>query len=215
MKADYMERFGILLDYHGPQHWWPAGSIFEMLIGAILTQNTNWKNVAISLKKLAPFLTPEKMERLEIDELAGLIRSSGFYRLKAQRIRSFLNWYRRYDYDPGKAGAEDGCELRKELLDVKGIGEETADAMLVYAFGKPFFIADAYARRLFTRLGDRVPKTYGALRAQVEKDLPHDLTVYQEFHALIVAHAKTHCRAVPSCEHCPLAAQCESRGALK
>lgn len=211
MKSDYMERFRILLDYYGPQHWWPARTTFEMLIGAILTQNTNWRNVDLSLKKLAPFLIPEKMERLGIDELAGLIRSSGFYRLKAQRIRSFLNWYRHYDYNTLKVGAREGLDLRQELLGVKGIGEETADAMLVYAFGKPFFIADAYARRLFTRLGDQVPKKYDALRAQVEKDLPDDLIVYQEFHALIVAHAKKHCRAVPNCEHCPLAAQCESK----
>lgn len=210
MKPDYMERFRILMHYYGPQHWWPARTTFEMLIGAILTQNTNWKNVDLSLKKLAPFLVPEKMERLGTDELAELIRSSGFYRLKAQRIRSFLDWYKHYDYNPGKVEAMDGHVLRRELLDVNGIGEETADAMLVYAFGKPFFIADAYARRLFSRLGDPVPKNYDTLRVQVEKGLPADLDVYQEFHALIVAHAKKHCRAVSTCEQCPFASQCES-----
>lgn len=208
MKFSHHDRYTVLLRYYGPQHWWPAETVFEMLIGAILTQNTSWKNVDLALRNLKPYLTPEKMERLSPDKLAEYIRPSGFYRLKADRIRSFLSWYRKYQYNPKKAESVDGMPLREELLEVKGIGPETADAMLVYAFHKSFFIADAYARRLFSRLGDAIPKKYDDLRKRVEADLPDDLGVYQEYHALIVAHAKAHCRAKPICAGCPFLSHC-------
>ncbi|WP_353947964.1 endonuclease III domain-containing protein [Sporolactobacillus sp. Y61] len=211
MKLNQMERYHILLRSYGPQHWWPAESTFEMLIGAILTQNTSWKNVDLALKRLKPGLTPEKIERMSPETLADCIRPSGFYRLKAERIRSFLAWYRDYHYDPSRVSAVDASSLRNELLDVKGIGRETADAMLVYAFKKPFFIADAYARRFFTRLGDDVPKNYDDFRKQVEAGLPDDLAVYQEYHALIVAHGKMHCRAAARCDGCPFFSKCEAR----
>jgi endonuclease-3 related protein len=197
--------------HYGPQHWWPAESTFEMLIGAILTQNTAWQNAALALKKLKPYLIPEKMDRLPEDKLAECIRSSGFYRLKAQRIRAFLAWYRNYGYDPENVKKQNGAVLRKQLLSVKGIGEETADAMLVYAFDKPFFIADAYSRRFFTRLGDQSAQTYDAVKEQVESCLPPELTIYQEYHALIVVHGKRHCKASPVCEGCPFAGDCPAR----
>ncbi|WP_010632031.1 endonuclease III domain-containing protein [Sporolactobacillus vineae] len=210
MIPNHLKRYHILMSYYGPQHWWPAESTFEMLIGAILTQNTAWKNVDLALKKLKPYLSPEKMEKLPPEKLAECIRSSGFYRLKTRRIRAFLAWYKDYDYRPEKVAAENGYALRKQLLAVYGIGKETADAMLVYAFGKPFFIADAYARRLFTRLGDQVPKKYEAVRKEVERCLPDDLRVYQEYHALIDVHAKSRCKETPMCQGCPFAEVCQA-----
>lgn len=208
MKMSHMKRYQILIGYYGPQHWWPAQSTFEMLIGAILTQNTAWKNVALALHKLGPYLSPEKLERLTDEKLEQCIRSSGFFRLKAKRIRAFLTWYKRYEYSLEKVKEQDADVLRKELLAVKGIGEETADAMLVYAFDKPFFIADAYSRRFFTRLGDQLPKQYEAIRKDVEQSLPDDLTVYQEYHALIDVHAKAQCKATPVCHECPFSEVC-------
>ncbi|MCI1882307.1 MAG: endonuclease [Sporolactobacillus sp.] len=213
MTSLYLTRYRILLDTYGPQHWWPANSTFEMLIGAILTQNTNWRNVARALDNLRPYLDPQSMQRLSDERLNTLIRPSGFYRLKTARIRHFLSWYRHYDFDPQKAARADGRRLRRELLEVNGIGRETADAMLVYGFGKSFFIADAYARRLFLRLGDRLPKTYDALRRQVETQLPDDPAIYREYHALIVEHGKRCCRAKPDCRFCPLTAMCAWRKA--
>lgn len=199
------------MDHYGPQHWWPAESVLEMLIGAILTQNTAWENAALALEKLKPYMVPEKMDRLPEEKLAECIRSSGFYRLKAKRIRAFLTWYNKYGFDPEKVKQQNGAVLRKQLLSVKGIGEETADAMLVYAFDKPFFIADAYSRRFFTRLGDKMAHNYHDLKEQVESCLSTDLTIFQEYHALIVIHGKQHCKASPVCEGCPFAGDCPAR----
>lgn len=208
MGIGHRQRYQRLLDHYGPQHWWPADSILEMLIGAILTQNTNWNNVEKSLANLRSIMQAGTLAQLPEEELAERIRPSGFNRIKTKRIKAFLNWYRNYDYDPEIVRKKNGVQVRRELLNVHGIGPETADAMLVYAFNKPFFIADRYAMRFFSRMGDSIPKNYEWLRKEVESELPNELGVYKDYHALIVAHAKAHCRATPMCKNCPLFSVC-------
>jgi len=211
MTLVYQLIFDKLYAYYGPQYWWPADTTFEMMIGAILVQNTNWHNVEKALTRLRPFLQPSLLERLETDKLAELIRPSGFYNVKAKRIKAFMQWFKKYDYKIEKVKQLDLKMLRQELLGIYGIGKETADCMLVYAFEKPIFIVDQYCRRLFFRIGLDMPEDYDAFRKLVEVELPNDLQIYNEFHALIVEHGKVHCRKKPRCEACPLMRICNQR----
>ncbi|WP_027963692.1 endonuclease III domain-containing protein [Halalkalibacillus halophilus] len=211
MKPTYMDLYEKLYNRYGAQKWWPADSDFEMMIGAILIQNTSWKNVDLAFEKLRPYLEPEKMAEMDIDELAQLIRSSGFFNIKAKRIKSFLKWFEGYDYDLENARQVDGKELRNELIGIHGIGRETADVILLYALDYPVFVVDAYAQRIFNRVGYELPSSYDAFRKEIEKELPDDLQVYNEYHALLVEHAKVHCKSKPICERCPLEDVCEKR----
>lgn len=208
MQFGFYTLYEKLYDHYGPQGWWPSESDFETMIGAILVQNTNWKNVEKAIDRLRPYLDPWKMENLPTTVLAELIRSSGYYNLKAARIQSFLEWYKRYDYDVNQVKQLDPTILRSELLSVKGLGPETVDSLLVYVFDIPIFIVDAYTRRIFERLGYVMPKKYDDFRIVVEEELPLDTQVYNEFHALIVRHAKEHCTKKPICDGCPLKQQC-------
>jgi endonuclease-3 related protein len=209
MKHEYRLIYNKLYKYYGPQGWWPAETPFEMMIGSILVQNTSWRNVDKAIFNLKPFLEPEAIENLSIDELAQLIRSSGFFNLKAKRIKSYMEWFKAYDFDIYLIKKVDRQQLRNELLSIKGIGPETADVILLYAFDTPIFVVDAYARRIYYRLGYGMPESYDAFRKQVEKDLPRDLVLYKEFHALLVEHAKEHCKTTPICEGCPLFDICD------
>ncbi|UOR13742.1 endonuclease III domain-containing protein [Halobacillus amylolyticus] len=211
MKNEYQIIYDRLFDHYGPQGWWPAETSFEMMVGAILVQNTNWRNVEKALLKVKPFLEPEAIEKLPLDELAQLIRSSGFFNIKAKRIKAYLEWFRTYEYDVDKIKKLERGPLRKELLAISGIGRETADVMLLYAFEKPIFVVDAYTRRIFYRFGLDMPKSYDVFRQKVEAELPRELRLFDEFHALLVAHAKEHCRAKPICNQCPLADRCAIR----
>jgi len=211
MQYDYQLIFDQLFRHYGPRHWWPADTIPEMMIGSILVQNTSWRNAYKSLQKLKTFLEPEAIHDIPIEELAQYIRSSGFYNIKAKRIKAFIEWLRSYDYDVEGIKKKRKGEIRAELLQVKGIGKETADAMLLYAFDKPIFIVDAYARRIFYRLGYDMPASYDTFRKQIESQLPEDLQLYNEFQALIVEHAKQFCRKKPLCENCPLLTICDQR----
>ncbi|MBL4952437.1 endonuclease III domain-containing protein [Neobacillus sp. YIM B02564] len=211
MVHDYQIIYEKLYRYYGPQGWWPAKTAFEMMIGAILVQNTSWRNVEKALSNLKPFLSPAKIEKLSFDELAELIRPSGFFKMKAQRIKAFMEWLKAYEYDLSQIKMKDCNELRDELLAVKGIGSETADVILLYAFDQPVFVADAYARRIFFRLGINLPKSYDSFRLEVERALPRDLAMFNEFHALLVEHAKEHCKKAPICDGCPLASICDRR----
>jgi DNA-3-methyladenine glycosylase III (EC 3.2.2.-) len=207
----YLTVFQRLFHHYGPQHWWPADSDFEMMIGAILVQNTNWKNAEAAIRLLKPDLTPQRLDRLEIWELAERIRPSGYYNVKARRIRAFLDWFRQYDFDIGPLQTKDMNTLRSELLSIKGIGRETADSILVYVFQHPVFIVDAYARRIFFRIGLDLPDDYDDFRAEVESRLPGDTTLLNEYHALLVEHGKQMCRAKPLCGGCPLESLCLKR----
>lgn len=211
MKDNYQLIYNKLYEYYGPQGWWPVETPFEMMISSILVQNTNWRNVEKALDHLSPLLNPEAIEKLHIDELAQLIRSSGFFNIKAKRIKSYLEWFKSYSYHIDLIKQVDRRQLRKELLNINGVGPETADVILLYAFDTPIFIVDAYARRIFYRLGNDMPKSYDAFRKQVEKKLTMNLMQYNEFHALIVEHAKVHCKSIPVCAGCPLIEICDQR----
>jgi len=202
----------MLLAAYGPQQWWPADSPFEMMVGAILTQNTNWKNVekAISNLKELRILDATSISNCDTDKLATAIRVSGFYRQKAERLRLFSHFYIQH----GKTSnlkKRSASELRKLLLQLHGIGPETADSMLLYALDKPLFVVDAYTKRIFSRIGlfDSTLK-YDAVQGYFHEQLKEDLSIFQEFHALIVEHAKRYCKASPLCEQCPLNIACLS-----
>ena len=204
--------FDRLLYHYGRQHWWPAESPFEVMVGAVLTQATAWTNVerAISRLKDADALSPAAMRGMETDELASLIFSSGFYNAKAQRLKTLVEFLRdAYDDDIDAMRQENGERLRRELLAVKGVGEETADAILLYALDKPSFVIDAYTRRLFGRLGiTPQSETYSAYQRMFSESLPHDTALFAEYHALIVEHCKEACRTTPVCEGCCLRDVC-------
>ncbi|EKN68807.1 DNA-lyase [Neobacillus bataviensis LMG 21833] len=211
MKHDYQYIYNKLYEHYGPQGWWPAETPFEMMMGSILVQNTSWRNVDKALINLRPFLHPEGIAQLPIEDLAQLIRPSGFFNIKAKRIKSYMAWFKTLEYDIDLIKKIDKHLLRNELLSIKGIGRETGDVILLYAFDTPIFIVDAYARRIFYRLGYDMPESYDAFRKQIEKELPRDLVLYNEFHALVVEHAKEHCKAKPICEGCPLLGICDCR----
>ncbi len=200
-----------LLSYYGPQDWWPADTPFEVMVGAILTQNTAWTNVEKALASLIRenLLEPGVIIAAPQPQLAACLRPSGYFNIKAKRLQSFCHWYLRSG--GFEALQSRGTEtLRRDLLTVNGIGPETADDILLYAFERPVFVIDAYTRRIFSRLGMIAgDEDYEALRAWFEQALGADVALFNEYHALIVAHAKEACRPRPLCERC-----CVSRGCL-
>jgi endonuclease-3 related protein len=210
-EKNFQEIYEQLFEHYGPQHWWPADTDFEMMISAILVQNTNWRNVEKALEQLRPYLTPQQLDRLPKEEIAQFIRSSGYYNRKAERIKSFLSWLKNYHFHIDSIRDKDKKQLREELLQISGIGKETADSILLYVFNTPIFIVDAYAKRIFYRLGHDLPDDYDSFRQLVEKELPQDVQLYNEFHALLVQHAKTHCKSKPICDRCPLFDLCKRR----
>lgn len=201
-----------LLNYYGPQHWWPADSPFEVIIGAILTQSAAWSNVekAINNLKAEEMLSSPELRRLSADKLSQLIYPSGYYNAKALKIRSFVDWLAKY-YDDSldKLFALDLPMLRRELLSVHGIGEETADSIILYAAQKPIFVIDAYTRRIISRLG-LGPSTnnYTSFQDLFMQNLPHDERLFNEYHALFVRHGKTACKKLPICKGCCLNSLC-------
>nr|WP_249870857.1 endonuclease III domain-containing protein [Oceanobacillus saliphilus] len=211
MQQSFQSIYERLYDYYGPQNWWPADTPFEMMIGSILVQNTNWRNVDKALSQLRPHLKPELIHEMPVDELAQIIRSSGYFNIKAKRIKAFMNWFKLYNDDVGEIKKKDKKQLRYELLKINGIGRETADVILLYAFDKAIFVVDAYARRIFYRIGFDMPAAYDGFRMEVEKELPNDLELFNEYHALLVQHGKNHCKSSPLCNGCPLNAICEQR----
>jgi len=208
INEQLIEIYELLLDRFGPQHWWPGETRFEIITGAILTQNTNWTNVekAISNLKSANLLPPQKLHNLPLAQLAQLIRPAGYYNIKAKRLKNFLNWlFENY------AGRLEDLEqlstdhLREELLTVKGIGRETADSILLYAFDREIFVVDAYTARIAVRHCLIEPDAdYEQLRELFQSNLPQDIKLFNEFHALLVRLGKEFCRPKPQCSHCPL-----------
>lgn len=206
-KGELIELYEKLLGHYGEQNWWPIDEEYhkkhgtdpreEIVIGAILTQNTNWKNVekALSNLKKKKLLSFEGIRIIPKSELENLIKPVGFYRQKANYLKNFVSTYK------------DIKELedvsREELLKVKGIGKETADAILLYALNRLSFVVDTYTKRLLTRLWG-VQGNYDELKRLFEENLPRDLKVYKEFHALIDEHCKQVCRKNPICKVCPL-----------
>ncbi|SMC33293.1 endonuclease III domain-containing protein [Sporomusa malonica] len=205
------ELFCTLLHAYNKRHWWPAKTPFEMMVGAILTQNTTWTNVGKAIANFGDRLSPAFIAHVNCDELAQIIRSSGYYNQKAIKLKALTEWYGKYEYTIEKAAHIDGELLRTELLSVKGIGRETADSILLYALHKPFFVIDTYTKRILSRLGYDIPTAYDDLRLKIEASLPRDVYLYNEFHALIVEHAKRHCKKKPSCAGCPVETVCQKR----
>lgn len=206
----YWKLYQLLDIAYGNQQWWPAQSPFEMMIGAVLTQNTAWRNVERSIAALSDKMQPAALAGMEQEELEQRIRPSGCFRVKAQRIRSLLEWYARYGYSIERLSSIDTNSLRAELLAVRGIGRETADCILLYALGRPVFVIDSYARRVTRRVYGEDEQDYDRLAAKFRSGLPQDVYVYNQYHALLVQHCKVHCTTKPKCVGCPLAQLCES-----
>jgi endonuclease-3 related protein len=201
---------------YGPQHWWPAETPFEVMVGAVLTQNTAWTNVerAIANLRAAGALDPETLAAMAPGELAPLLRPAGYFNVKAARLQAFCRWLLARGGLAALAGRETH-ELRRDLLSVRGVGPETADDILLYALHRPVFVIDAYTRRILARLGLAAgDEPYDQLRVAVEDAIGPDVAALNELHALLVVHAKAHCRArAPRCEACPLAGACPYPGA--
>jgi endonuclease-3 related protein len=202
-----------LLAHYGLQRWWPADSAFEVIIGAILTQNTSWKNVekAIANLRAAHLLTLRRLAKISTAELARLIRPAGYFNQKAKKLHAFLDYLSvNYQLDLNLLFQRPTRQLRRELLSIWGIGEETADSICLYAAQRPVFVVDAYTRRLFSRLGHVEEKvSYAQLQSFLTKRLPSDAQLFNEYHALIVTHAKETCRKQePLCSRCVLRAGC-------
>jgi len=206
-----------LYDAYGPQGWWPGGSPFEVVVGAILTQAAAWTNVekAIDNLKAAVVLSPRGILETPVDDLAGLVYPAGYYNAKARKLRAFVEMlFRRHDGDLDRLLALPLPELRRELLATHGIGPETADAVILYAAGHPRFVIDAYTRRVFGRLGLAPARDdYGSWQRLFEEALPPDAPLFNEYHALIDRHAKTFCRKGRLCDQCFLRENC-SHGRL-
>ena len=198
-----------LFEAFGPQHWWPAETREEVIVGAILTQNTAWANVARAVEHLrrADCLTLRAIDRMPLDRLARLVRPSGTYRLKAKRLKTFANWLQvNFDGDLDVLFGMGTDRARKELLSVDGIGPETADAILLYAGRLPTFVVDAYTQRIMRRHFVVPPQsTYAQAKGVIERALPTNRQLYNEYHALLVELGKRYCRPRARCEGCPLA----------
>ncbi len=212
--SSVIEVYNKLLKFYGKQNWWPAETPFEVCVGAILTQNTSWKNVEKALENLKELklLSPEAILKADKETLETAIRPAGFFRQKASYLKSFSDFL----MEEGgfeKLKRERTQTLRKKLLSIKGIGRETADSILLYALEKPSFVVDAYTKRLFYRIGitDSESISYEYLKSLVEGQIPpleENIEIYKEFHALIVVHCKEKCRRKPKCQECPLRKDC-------
>lgn len=208
MDNRLIKLYELLLSYYGEQEWWPANSPYEVMVGAILTQNTAWGNVEMAIARFEGNLNPEFIRDLEMEALKEIIRPSGFFNQKAVYLKSLTSWYSQYNYDASILRREPMEKIRNELLGVKGIGPETADSILLYAFNFPSFVVDTYTMRLCERYSVCAGKNYNAVKQYFEQIFEPDAALYNNFHALIVTHAKTHCRKTPVCAGCPLEETC-------
>ena len=201
-----------LLAHYGELHWWPAETPYEMMVGAVLTQNTAWGNVEKAIANFGGNLSPEDVADANLAELTEIIRPAGFFNQKAAYLKAVTEWFAKYGYDVPTVQREPLTKLRTELLSTKGVGQETADAILLYAFGFPTFVVDAYTVRFCGRYPLEAGKGYSEVKAFFEGALPRSSEVYNNFHALIVINAKENCRKKPACEACPLLGGCGRRG---
>lgn len=212
---NFMSVFNKLYGAFGPQHWWPAKTPFEMMVGAILTQNTAWSNVEKALNNFEGRLSPQFICEASEKELAEIIRPSGFFNQKVLYLKALVSWFENYNCSVEFIREHDSSKTRRELLSLQGVGFETADSIMLYAFNRPYFVIDAYTKRIFTRLGCPLPKNYEDIRALFESELPRDAAFYNEYHALIVYLAKVNCKKIPACNGCPLCRICKSANSQK
>ena len=213
-RADLLRIYHLLLGHFGHRKWWPGETRFEVMVGAILTQNTNWLNVekAIAGLDARGLLEPEALADADVREIEKAVRSSGYFRQKARRIKRFAKWLvEEYGGDLDSLFSKELPELRAELLSLNGIGPETADSILLYAGGKPVFVVDAYTKRAFGRIGLlKKDAGYGEVQRLFEGNLPRDVELYNDFHAQIVELGKNYCKKKPLCGKCPLGKACET-----
>ncbi|MGH9398281.1 MAG: endonuclease III domain-containing protein [Terriglobia bacterium] len=204
--TEYYER---LMQHFGPQGWWPARTRMEVILGAILTQNTAWQNASLAVKRLrrSGLLKLENLRLASLGEIEACIRQAGFFRQKAATIRRFVECLdSKHQGSLRELFSVHPRELREHLLEIKGMGPETVDAILLYAGRMPFFVADAYTRRILSRHGWLVPgAAYEAAQELLHQELPRDARTFNEFHALLVETGKRYCRRqAPRCQECPL-----------
>ncbi|MBI5180653.1 MAG: endonuclease III domain-containing protein [Nitrospirae bacterium] len=208
LRKSLLDIYRILYREFGPQHWWPGETPFEVIVGAILTQNTSWSNVAKAIDNLKKegHLLPDALHSLPLPRLARLIRPSGYYNIKTKRLKGFLNFlFNEYNGSLEKMFKANLSELREKLLKVNGIGPETADSILLYAGNYPIFVIDAYTKRILSRhniITDGMD--YHSLQRLFMDNLPEHADLFNEYHALIVKTAKDFCRKKPRCDVCPL-----------
>ena len=200
--------YNTLFRAFGPQHWWPGDTPFEIAVGAILTQNTNWGNVekAINNLKKQKVLDAKKLHEMPHKDLALLIKPAGYFNVKAKRLKHFLAFLaNHYKSSMKQMKSEDTHKLRHQLLEVNGIGPETADSILLYALDKPVFVVDAYTKRVLSRhkiISEQA--AYHEIQNLFHKNLPQDIKLFNEYHALFVMAGKDYCKPKPKCEKCPL-----------
>ncbi len=217
-EALLLEVYRRLYKRYGPQHWWPGESPLETVLGAILTQNTAWTNVEKALANLkgADMLSVQALRDVDEPDLAAMLRPSGYFNAKARKVKAFINYlWDCYHGEIEEFLQEDTEWLREELLSIYGIGEETADDILLYAAGKPSFVIDAYTRRILERLALEPSdgKSYQAYQRLFHRNLPWDVSIYNEYHALLDRHGKETCKKEPLCRGCCLLELCP-RGRL-
>jgi endonuclease-3 related protein len=204
-----MEMYNLLLNHFGPQNWWPAETVLEVMVGAVLTQNTNWKNVEKAIENLKDkgLLSVANLNAAPSSELAHLIRPAGYYNIKTKRLKNLMNFIaERYQEDLSIFMEDDTQALRKGLLSVNGVGPETADSILLYAASRPVFVIDTYTYRILYRHGmiSEEHATYDILQDLFMDHLIEDASLFNEFHALIVQTGKNYCKRRPICDRCPL-----------
>jgi endonuclease-3 related protein len=212
MKSKVRLLYNKLLSSFGPQNWWPADSPFEVMVGAILTQQTNWKNVELAIDNLkkAKKLSPRAILNTPTPTLQKLIRSSGYYRQKAKKLKVFCRFFmEEFNGDIKKMHRSQNVELRTQLLSLWGVGHETADSILLYALNKPVFVIDAYTIRIGERVGLFKSEGYEHVREYFESNLKRSVPLYKEYHALLVELGKRHCKTKPVCEGCPIKKLCD------
>lgn len=208
------QMYELLEGAFGPQRWWPGDTPFEVMVGAVLTQNTNWTNVekAIANLKSRGLLSPEKLHELPVQVLSELIRPAGYYNVKAKRLRNLIDFlFDNFDGDLDSLFSLGIFDLREQLIRVNGVGRETCDSIVLYAAGKPTFVVDTYTHRVLLRhdLID-AEADYEEVKDVFESSLPADARLFNEFHALLVRVGKSFCRKKPKCSECPLSVMFEA-----
>lgn len=211
MKQKLLKIYKLLHKRFGPQHWWPGATPFEVIIGAILTQSANWANVELAIGNLKKdkSLSPKALYKIKTSKLQKLIRPSGYFRAKAKKVKEFVKYLvENYNGSLKRMFAKSIPELRQELLAIHGIGPETADSIICYAALKPTFVVDAYTKRIGNRVGLFKLENYYDIKDYFERNLPKRYQLLNEYHALIVALGKYHCKPKPNCLCCPVSRLC-------
>ena len=222
MQIKIQKIFQLLYNRFGAQHWWPAKTKFEVMIGAILTQQASWKNVekAINNLRKGGYLSPFSIYKMPVEQLKQIIKPVGFYNMKAKRLKEFTNYFiEKYNGNISYMKRFETEKLREELLALNGIGKETADSILLYALDKETFVVDAYTIRMLNRLGISDSKDYEEIKKLFESSLKKykfdgysTIDIFKEMHALIVELGKQYCRKTAYCTDCPLSEICEKKG---